>query len=74
MLVLTRKVGETIVIGTTVRLTVVRIVGDKVRLGIAAPGDVPVDRQEIHAIKQAQRPKGCSYLPPNAEVMSAGGD
>ena len=58
MLVLTRKVGETIVIGTTVRLTVVRIVGDKVRLGIAAPGDVPVDRQEIHALKQAQRPKG----------------
>ena len=58
MLVLTRKVGETIVIGTTVRLTVVRIVGDKVRLGIAAPADVPVDRQEVHALKQAQCPKG----------------
>jgi carbon storage regulator len=74
MLVLARKVGETIVIDSTVRITVVRIVGDKVRLGITAPADVPVDRQEVHALKQAQRPKGSSYLLPNAEVMSAGGD
>jgi carbon storage regulator len=58
MLVLTRKVGETIVIGTTVRVTIVRIVGAKVRLGITAPGDVTVDRQEIHALKNAQRSKG----------------
>jgi carbon storage regulator len=58
MLVLTRKLGETIVIGASVSLTVVHIEGAKVRLGITAPGDVSVDRQEIHALKKAQRSKG----------------
>jgi carbon storage regulator len=48
MLVLTRKVGEEIVIGNDVRLMVVAIEGAKVRLGINAPKEVVVDRQEIH--------------------------
>lgn len=48
MLVLTRKVGEAIVIGDHIRILVVDIVGEKVRLGIAAPKEVIVDRQEIH--------------------------
>ncbi len=48
MLVLTRRIGETIVINGDIRLTVNSIKGDKVRLGIAAPEFVRVDRQEIH--------------------------
>lgn len=47
MLVLSRKAGERIVIGDNVVITVVQIRGDKVRLGIDAPTDVPVHRQEV---------------------------
>jgi carbon storage regulator len=48
MLVLTRKVGEEIVIGDNIRVKLVEIRGGKVRIGIVAPEDVVVDRQEIH--------------------------
>ena len=48
MLVLTRRVGEVIVIGDEVRVTVVSVKGDRVRLGITAPDWVRVDREEIH--------------------------
>jgi len=48
MLVLTRKVGEEIVIGDNIHIAVVAIQGEKVRIGISAPKDVVVDRQEIH--------------------------
>ncbi len=48
MLVLTRRIGETIVINGDIRVTVNSIKGDKVRLGIAAPGFIRVDREEIH--------------------------
>ncbi len=48
MLILTRKPGERIVIGSDVVLTVVRIQGDKIRLGITAPPTVPVHREEVH--------------------------
>jgi carbon storage regulator len=48
MLVLTRKIGTEIVIGDDVRIKVLDIRGEKVRLGIVAPEDVIVDRQEIH--------------------------
>jgi carbon storage regulator len=48
MLVLTRKVGEEIVIGGDIRVVVVAVQGAKVRIGITAPKDVVVDRQEIH--------------------------
>jgi len=48
MLVLTRKVGEEITVGDHIRITVVAINGDKVRIGINAPKEITVDRQEIH--------------------------
>jgi carbon storage regulator len=48
MLVLTRNVGEKIVIDGNIQVTVVAIKGNKVRLGIEAPSYVRVDRQEIH--------------------------
>lgn len=55
MLVLSRKKNEEIVIGHDIRLTVVEIRGDKVRLGIAAPAAVPVHRSEVYAAIQRER-------------------
>jgi carbon storage regulator len=48
MLVLSRKKNERIVIDVDITITVVEIRGDKVRLGIEAPKDVPVHRQEVY--------------------------
>ena len=57
MLVLSRKINETIIINDNIVVTVVDIRGDKVRLGIEAPKDVPVHRQEVYdAIKRAENP------------------
>lgn len=47
MLVLSRKKGEFITIGDNIRVCVVEVRGDRVRLGIEAPGDVPVHRAEV---------------------------
>jgi carbon storage regulator len=48
MLVLSRKKNESIVINNDIIITVVEIRGDKVRLGIVAPKEVPVHRQEVY--------------------------
>jgi carbon storage regulator len=48
MLVLSRKKNESIVINNDVIVTVVEIRGDKVRLGIVAPKEVPVHRQDVY--------------------------
>ena len=48
MLVLTRRVGEQVVINDDVIVTVVAVQGEKVRLGITAPASIRVDRQEVH--------------------------
>lgn len=47
MLVLSRKVGERILLGDKIRITVVRVSGGGVRLGIEAPSDVAVVREEV---------------------------
>jgi carbon storage regulator len=56
MLVLTRRIGEQIVIDDEITVTVVAIRGDKVRLGISAPPSVLVDRSEVHERRLASRP------------------
>ena len=48
MLVLSRQKAESIIIGDNIVITVVDIRGDKVRLGIQAPTEIPVHRQEVH--------------------------
>lgn len=48
MLVLSRQSDETIIIGDNIRVTIVEVRGDKVRIGIDAPRDVAVHRQEIY--------------------------
>lgn len=47
MLILTRRVGETLVIGDDVTVTVLGIKGNQVRIGVKAPKDVTVHREEI---------------------------
>ena len=47
MLVLTRRIGEAIIIDSDIRLTVTGIKGDKVRIGIEAPPHVRMDREEV---------------------------
>lgn len=48
MLVLSRRPGEEIIISGNIRVTVVSVKGDRVRIGIEAPDSVPVDRAEVH--------------------------
>ena len=48
MLILTRRTGETIMIGNEVTLTVLGVKGNQVRVGINAPKSVPVHREEIY--------------------------
>ena len=59
MLVLSRQRDESIVIGDKVVVTIVDIRGDKVRLGIEAPTEIPVHRQEVYdAIQRENQRKG----------------
>lgn len=48
MLILTRRVGETLMIGDNVSVTVLRVKGNQVRLGVNAPRDISVHREEIY--------------------------
>jgi carbon storage regulator len=70
MLVLSRQRDESIVIGDKVVVTIVDIRGDKVRLGIEAPGEIPVHRREVYdAIQRENRkdhPAAESNSSPNA--------
>ena len=76
MLVLSRKRDESIMIGDGITVTVVDIRGDKVRLGITAPLDVSVHRQEVfEAIQRERKPAHgtaeMSDVPPPAPPLKA---
>ena len=55
MLVLTRKSNQSIMIGDEIEISVLSVVGDKVRLGIQAPRSVPVYRREVYVAIQRER-------------------
>jgi carbon storage regulator len=74
MLVLSRQRDESIVIGDNVVITIVDIRGDKVRLGIEAPGEIPVHRQEVYEAIQRENRK---LVPPQSGMEASkvlGGD
>lgn len=62
MLVLTRRIGEEIVIAGAIRVTVLKVIGGKVSLGITAEPSVRVDRGEVHDRRQARNPPKANGL------------
>ncbi len=58
MLILTRRVGETLMIGDEVTVTVLGVKGNQVRLGINAPKNVSVHREEIYQRIKAEQAEG----------------
>lgn len=67
MLVLTRKSNQSIMIGDDIEVSVLSIMGEKVRIGIQAPRDIPVFRKEVYLEIQEERQK----VGARAEVDSA---
>lgn len=70
MLVLTRKVGESIQVGDDIRLTVLSVQGQNVKMGILAPREIAVHREEIYAkIVEENRLAASSVSLENAQTL-----
>ena len=61
MLILTRRVGETLNIGDDVQVTVLAIKGNQVRIGVNAPKEIPVDREEIYEHIKTEKEAGIPH-------------
>ena len=72
MLILTRRVGETVMIGDEVTITVLGVKGNQVRVGINAPKSVAVHREEIYERIKKERETG--VVDPNHERKVADGN
>lgn len=72
MLVLSRKQDEKIIIGDSITLMVIAIQGDKVRLGIEAPKDVSIHREEVYQAILKERGKQKDSGSPTSETQAAG--
>jgi carbon storage regulator len=71
MLVLTRKSNQSIMIGDDIEVSVLSIMGEKVRIGIQAPRDIPVFRKEVYLEIQQERAKELAGSNVRAEVDQA---
>ena len=70
MLVLSRQRDETIMIGDNIQITVVDIRGDKVRLGIVAPREIPVHRKEVYDAIQRENREASNLEPKDLAKVS----
>ena len=70
MLVLSRKKDESVVINNDIRIVVVEIRGDKVRLGVEAPKEVPVHRSEVYEAINGNESENPSTLADNVPAIS----
>ena len=73
MLVLSRHRDESIMIGDDVVVTIVDIRGDKVRLGIEAPQDIPVHRQEVYEAIKRENEKAARLQPAETREVGTSG-
>lgn len=74
MLVLSRHRDESIIIGDDVIITIVDIRGDKVRLGIDAPQDIPVHRREVYEAIQRENQKAAKLKPADTRTLGTSGN
>ena len=70
MLVLSRQRDETIMIGDDIEITIVDIRGDKVRLGITAPTQIPVHRKEVYDAIQAENRAAANLKPEDIDTVA----
>ena len=69
MLVFTRKVGQSLVIGNDIEVEVLSTNGDHVRIGIRAPREIPVHREEVHQAIAHQNRLASRSLTPSKELL-----
>jgi carbon storage regulator len=69
MLILARRIGESIMVGDQVEISVVDIKGDQVKLGIKAPSQVKVYRREVYAAIQEENRAAAAASPGNLPVL-----
>ena len=67
MLALTRKKGEALMINNNVEITILEVRGDQVKIGIAAPKDVPIFRKEVYL--QIQEENKASFSPEGLDAL-----
>jgi carbon storage regulator len=71
MLILTRKLGESIAIDDCIRITVVALKGNQVKLGIEAPADTKIYREEIYAKIMEQNQQAATTTPADFSTLHA---
>jgi len=71
MLILTRKSGEGIRIGDSITLKIIEIRGNQVRLGVDAPKNVSVHREEIYDLIRDQNAMAAQSIPDNPEILTS---
>ena len=70
MLVLSRQRDESIIIGDNIVVTIVDVRGDKVRLGIQAPTEIPVHRQEVYEAIQRENQRAAKLQPDDTKDLN----